>query len=499
MAEHLISRADAANDLLACAAFLAEDIKNSDGQAEAMTAIIPLYLAKGNVDLAAELANTIDDPFMRDRLLILVAQKCAEIDDDEYAMQLADVVDDYGLRSQARERIAIQKAEQGKCETALEIADVLDHPDSVLSAIAVRQMVDGDEAAAKLTLSGISFAGAVVSAYSAMAMAIIESGEYARAAEFLENASEEAGNSEHDEEKIRTFCEIGNLFIEAKRNDRAIETFDKARAFAETLDNIHRDEFLAAVAVGFLQAGSSNLADRTLDSITDKTQISTCLLSFARDSWKNDDKDDAFDALEESYAILKSQRENETRDSQARFRLFSSIAAQFAGFEKGERAIEIAQEIGDEGEQMSALSQIAQILTIQKNDELAKQAMLAIRDDAARVFALIGTSDAKIKNGEKENAIAALDEAAALAESVPQLNLRSSAYNEIARRLYDCGETAKAREVLRVSLEIVTAIRSESSRAVALAQLAGLFEMMEYQLSDEEKAAMQAMITVNRN
>ena len=40
-------------------------------------AVVPRYLANGDVDLAAELANTVDDPFTRDRLLIHVAEKCA--------------------------------------------------------------------------------------------------------------------------------------------------------------------------------------------------------------------------------------------------------------------------------------------------------------------------------------------------------------------------------------------------------------------------------------
>ena len=69
MSDHFISFDQAERDLLSCAAFLAERIKSSDGHAEAMKAIIPRYLVKGNVDLAAELANAVDDPFSRDKLL----------------------------------------------------------------------------------------------------------------------------------------------------------------------------------------------------------------------------------------------------------------------------------------------------------------------------------------------------------------------------------------------------------------------------------------------
>ena len=494
MGEHLILRIDAENDILACAAYLAEDIKSRDGHAEAMAAIIPLYLEKGNVDLAAELANSVDDPFMRDRLLILVAQKCAELNDDEYSLQLAESVEDYGLQSQAREKIAIQKAEQGNFEKAREISNDLDHPDSVYAAIAVKQMAGGDESGANETLKSIAFPGALVSAFVMMAIARLEAEDHIKAAEFLEQGTEAAGNSEHDEESIRTFCEIGNLFIEAKRNDRAIETFEKARGLAEELDNIHRDSFLAAVAVGFLHAGSVELADRTVDSIIDKTQIATCLLSFARDSWKREEKDDAFDALEESYAILKSQHERETRDGKAKFRLFTSIAAQFAGFEKGERAIEIAQEIPDEAEQVSALSQIAEIMTLQKHDELAQQAMRAIPEDAARVFALVNVSDAKEKNGNRVEAAAVLTEAVQLVETVPQLASRSSACIEIATRAGKYEEAEIFDECVRISFESIATIKDESVQAVLLAELGKLLDTLNIDIPHEEKETLRGLL-----
>ena len=74
MSQHFISRADAESDLLACATYLAESIESADGRAEGISAVVPRYLNHGDVDLAAELANTVEDPFTRDRLLIRVAE-----------------------------------------------------------------------------------------------------------------------------------------------------------------------------------------------------------------------------------------------------------------------------------------------------------------------------------------------------------------------------------------------------------------------------------------
>src|SRR5688572_16298864 len=110
MPDYFISHEKASDDLLACAAFLAERIKSSDGHGEAMNAVVPRYLARGDVDLAAELANAVEEPFSRDKLLIAVAQKCAEIDDVDYAMQLADAVEDHAMRAQAAETVALVRA-----------------------------------------------------------------------------------------------------------------------------------------------------------------------------------------------------------------------------------------------------------------------------------------------------------------------------------------------------------------------------------------------------
>lgn len=477
--------------MLAAAAYLAERITSIDGHAEAMAAVIPLYLIKGEVDLAAELANTVDDPFTRDKLLALVAEKCGELGDDEYALQLADAVEDYGIRAKAHERIGLQKAATGDFQKAREIADEMGHPDGVLAAIAVKQTAHSDEAAAEETLAAIEFAVDRVHAFLDIAAARVGSGDTAKAAATLDSAVAAATEIEHKEERIRALLEAANLFIEAKRNDRAVETFDSARGLAESLDNIHRDTFLALVAVGFLHAGSIDLADRTLDLVADKTQIASCLLDYAREFWKKDERSEASEALEEAYAILKSQRDSETRSSKARFALFTSIAAQFAGFEKGERAIEIAQAIEDENEQAAALTQIAGVLTTRKEDDEARHALRSIPDDASRAIALIVMSDAKDKNGDREGAVALLEEASHLVEAVPQLRARSAVFDEIAGRYKACGESERAAATVRANLETITSIRDESVRAIALANLSSVSNAP---LTENDRSLLSAII-----
>ena len=494
MSDYFISHERAENDLLACAAFIAERIKSSDGHAEAMNEIVPRYLSKGDVDLAAELSNAIDDPFSRDKLLIVVAEKCAELDDDEYGLQLADAIEDHALQAQTFERIALVIASKGRAERAAEVADAMSHPDFVYAGIAVNQSANGNEAGSDATLEGIEFSTARVSALQQIAAEQTGNDRFEKGVDSLTRAVAAAGEIEHDEEKIRAFCEIGNNFIEAKANDKAIATFERARGFAELLDNQHRDFFLVNCALGFLRAGSGELADRTLDLVTDKTQMASALLGFARDHWAKDEKDDAVDVIEEAYAIIKSQRDTETRDSRSRNALLTSIAAQFAGFGKSDRGVEIALKNQDPNEQTAALSQIAQILTVQKEDELARQTINLIADDASRLFAFIALSDIKEKNGETESSLRLLHEATILSETIPQLSPRSSALNEIAARFAERGRVEKARTVSLENLSVIAEIRDESSKAVALAGLSDIFDAMNFELNDGEKQYLAALV-----
>jgi tetratricopeptide (TPR) repeat protein len=494
MSDLFISREQAEGDLLAAAAFLAERIKSADGRAEAMKAVVPLYLSRGEVDLAAELANAVDDPFARDKLLTIVAEKCAEMGDDDYALQLAEAVDEHALRAEAYERVALIIAAKGGTARAGEIAAGLPHPDYVFGGIAVTEAAKGNSESSDEALDRIEFAAARVSALQRIAAALIEKGKTDAAVGTLGRAVVAADDIEHDEEHIRALCDIAGLFLDAGRHDKSIETYASAREQAELLDNIHRDPFLVSCALGFMFAGSDELAERTLDLVTDKTQMASALLGMAREYWKREQKDDAMDALDEAYQILRSQRDIETRDSRSRNSLMASIGAQFAGFGRAERAIEIAQENQDPAEETNALTQIAQILAVQNEDDLARQTVNSIAEDADRVTALIGVSDAKWQLNEKEKAVDLLAEADSMVGAVPQFGSRSQILTVLASRFAAHSERDRSRAALSENLNVIAQIRDESSQAAALAGLADMFRDLGFEPSQEELTTVVTLL-----
>ena len=494
MSEHFISRIDAENDLLAAAAFIAESIPAGEAHASAIATVVPRYLEKGNVDLAAELANSVDDPFTREKLLIAVASKCAQLDDDEYAMQLVEAIEDPGFQAQGYEQIGFAKADNGQFEKAGDIAVRMTHPDAVYARIAIGQAAAGDDEAARKTIEEIEFPRDAVTALNGMAAQRKSEGDDAGATEILLLAQKEADEIEHDEERIRTYCEIGNLFVDAGDKTRAFQIFEKARADAEELGSIHRDAHLAHVAIGFLHSGSIDAADRTLDVVSDKTQIASVILAFARDHWQRDEKDEAFEALEEADAILRSQGENETRDSRSKFLLMATVAAQFAGFQKCERGMETADRIPDEAQKTSALSQIAQIATTQGSYPIAEQAVSEIAGELDRTLTPIFMSRAASNAGDNDKADELLMNAADSISRLSEPTMRFAAYSELSRAYLAKGDMSAATKAFGDAMATLLEVRNSNFRVSSLVELSKLQDEFANELSEQQAETLRRFL-----
>src|SRR5690606_10833095 len=197
----------------------------------------------------------------------------------------------------------------------------------------------------------------------------------------------------------------------------------------------------------------------------------------------------------ESLSVLRSQKETETRDTPAKNALLSSIAIQFAGYGKDERAAEIAEENDDDMQVLSSLSQIAQIAAGQGDLGSAKHMLNSIGDDSYKVFALIGVADAVRKNGDETAAEAMLDEAVSLAETIPQLESKASAYVELSNRFLAAGKNEKARSNTTHALLTVSEIRGEATLCAKLGELANVYERSGLELNDEGLGRLNILVS----
>ena len=494
MTEHLISYENAHADLLTCAAYLAEEIADKNAQTEVFEKIVPLYLERGEVDLAAELANTIDFAPKRESLLSDVAVKCAKVDDDEYAFQLIETIDDPVVRESALENIALEQTAAGKFDKALTLARKLEHNSMALSLIASELNVRGDQNAALEVVAEIGDSSEKALCLQIIAVQRHKSGDTAQAVELLEKAYSKAREIDFAPEKIKSLHSVSYSFGEVGRRDRSIEILSEIQRIAETFGAVDRDNRLAEVSLALFEAGSIDLADRALDAVTDKTQIASVLIGYAREYWERGEHSEAKDALHEAHQVLRSQADRETRDSLARFKTFTVITAQFAEFGETENAVSAAESINFEGERNASFAQIARILAQQGKEDEAHRTLKLIENAEIRCSALLGIADAFYRAENLPKAVEYVDEAAELTEDADNNLSRLSLSIAAANRYAVFGALEKAHRAAAEILGEIAKLRSPVGQSNALADLAQGFRQANLELDETEKKLLRTIL-----
>jgi hypothetical protein len=475
-----------------CAAFVGERIRGADGRAEAIAVIASRYAAKGELDLAAQLADSIQDPHGRDIALVEIAARCAEFNDDEYGVQLVEAIEEYGFQQQALAAIGVKQAERGSFEEALETANSLDDGFTTLGEIALRFARRGEMHRAEEIIYQIDFPTVRVQVLNEFASIKINNGETAD--DVLAESQTQAEQIEFAEERIQLLLEIAARRIEAKQNEQAFAILETVKQLSSSLESRFRDQILTQTSALYAHAGNFEQAERILAPVADKQQTALAHAAIALEYKAAGETEKSIASLEESYAVLKSQREREIRDSRARFSLMATLAVRFAQFGRFERAIETAIENPIEEMRSSALGQIAAVCAANGRGDIAAQAVNAIEDLAARSLALVLVSDGEIKNGDAEKSLQTLSEAHLLAEEVEQLPARSTVLNDIAIRFVERGDRERAGEVLRENLETIRLILDETQQAISLANTAEIYDRFDLELTDAEREILRMII-----
>ncbi len=478
----LIERQQAETNLLACAAFVAERIGSADGHAASVSDIALRYAARGELDLAAGLADEIRDPHTRDVVLSEIAARCADFDDDEYGLQLTEAIEEYGYQQQARHNLAARQAVNGRLEAALATVEQIDDPFAAVGEIAVRFAHDGDETRTRELLKQVDFPTVRVQVLNELAAAKMKRGEPAE--EVLAESFAESEQIEFAEERTQLLLETASRFHEAGHDDNSIAVLEKAKQLAETLERRFRDSVLVQIALLYARLGNFESAEQTLKPIEDLQQTAAAHAGIALEHHSNDDNEHALGSLAEAYAVLKSQPEKLIRDSAARFNLFATVAIRFADFGKPERGLEIALENPEDEARHTALSSIAAIAAANGREDIARQAANSIEDFAGRVFALIAIS--RSEAGDAEKSLQYLHEASGLSEEIGQLSLRVQALNEVAERYAELGDREKCAALLHQSLQTAQTIVDQSLQSTALVNLAQIYEKLDLGLGDKE-------------
>ena len=490
----IITRDEATSDLLHAAAYLVEGIESVDEMSDAMNAVVPRFLERGEVDVAAALADITIEPLARDRLLALVAEKCIEVNDDDYSMQLVEAIEEEALVAAAMERIALKMVERGDFDRALKIAEELSHSDAIFSALARASYGEGDFDQAFTFASRISIPASRALLSIALARIAMESDSVVEFGNQINNAERHAAETDLPEEAAGILLESGNLCLEANRGDLAIPKFEKVREIAETLSWPHRDNLLGASAAGLFASGSETLADIALDLVTDKAVIARTLSTFAADLRKGGDISGALESLDEAFLILDGQRDREIRDYRSNNTSWRAVAVQYALCDSGEGAVKVIGRIQDEETRASSASQCAVVAADSNRNADWRTCFDLIAEPLVESMTLIAIAEMYRKNNDIESSGKLIEECQSRLSMIKQPVAASS----LGTELFDFHCRSHNRDAASVSLTEALAacssIVNQSSQAVALARLSTRADSHGFILNDSEKAVLEQVI-----
>jgi tetratricopeptide (TPR) repeat protein len=494
MTTKITTKEEALADLLHAAAFLAEGVASVDGMAEAMNEVVPRFLERGEVDMAAALADVTADPLTRDRLLVIVAEKCIEKRDDEYGMQLVEAIEDLSLSAGAMERVALKLIARGDFEPAFGIAATLGHPDEVFKSAAIERYKSGAFEEALQIASKVTVSAAKASLAMAFARTASENESTIEFENQIKNAERYALDVDLPEESATLLIELGNLCAELGRKDLAVRVFEKARETAETLTWPHRENLLGASAVGFFVFGSVTLADLALDLIDDKSVIARTLATFAHQMRKAGDKGGAVQALEEAFEILGSQKEREIRDYRANNNAWRAVALQFALSGEYDKSVKVVNEIPDPESRSAALSQCAVVFSDSDLNHDWRGMIDKIADPVLELATLIAIAANQSQKSDAESSQLLLDECVRRLNGIEQPLAACSILTDIFDSYSKVGEAEKAAQCLREALRTCSSIINVSNQAMVLARLSSKVDSNSFPIGEAETRLINSII-----
>lgn len=488
-----IERENAESDLLQCAAFVAERIGSADAHATSVSDAARRFAAKGELDLAAGLADSIGDPHQRDTVLSEIAAFCVEFNDDEYGFQLVEAIEEANVQQHALHNIAVHQAAQQRFDDALETIKQIDDSAITIGDLAVRAAFANNEPLARRLLAQIDLPSVRAQVLLGIAQAKSETDESPQTV--LNESLTEIESVEFNTEKTQLLLDVAAKFLNANDIETAQQILIKTELLAETLEPNFRAPALAQIAALFARSKDFASGERILSAIESLQQTAIARISFADEFYKADATDRAVSNLEEALVLLKTQiaRFIDSR-SNAQFDLWATIAVRFAQFGKFERSLEVALEIPHEAAQAAALTNLAVIFQTGGREELARQALTDFQTVSDRVFALLAVSRNAARNGDSEKSLVLLNEAFESSEDIEQLNLRSEALSEIVEQFAARGETAKATEVLAENLRIVAAINNKSQQVALLADIGATVEKAGLELTDQMRGTLNTIV-----
>jgi tetratricopeptide (TPR) repeat protein len=490
----------------------AERIEDAYWRSKAYCAVALALAQAGQVEQALAAAERIEDAYWRSEAYGAVALALAQAEQIEQAQEAfqqalaaAGQIEDAYERSEAYRAIAVALAEAGlveqsqkafnealeaagienfhgrrwayrelvaalvdlnQAERALDVAARIEDADErseAYRAIAVALAQAGDTARAQEAFTeALNAAGQIGvadwrwEAYCEVAVALAQAGDTARAQEAFTEALNAAGQIEFTYKRSGAYCEVAVALAQAGDTARAQEAFTEALKAAGQIEVVNgRSRAYNTVALALAQAGQAEWALAAAEQITDV-------------AWR-------LKAYRE-VALALVQAGDATRAQEA-FTEALKAAGQTGGTDlRWEACCEVAVALAQAGDTARAQKVFTKALKAAGQIEIA--------DWRLRVYTAVAS--ALVQAGDTARAQEAFTEALNAAGQIGVADWRWEAYCEVAVALAQAGDAARAQEAFTKALKSAGQIIDDDDRwyaclevALALAQT-GQVEYAQY-------------------
>lgn len=491
MEEKITEDDDVGISFLGCALEIAKSIDSLEARSEIISLIAVSYAASEQLDLAVDVAETINDSYLRDQALAGVAAKCVEVGAAAYGDKLSETIEDDTAYALAMEQMAVAYAESGALEKSVEVAKSLTESAPTLNLIALACIARGLSAEALRVARSIDYADLKAPFLIELAARAFQDGRNPEALELLPEATSVAEEIEFPDQRISALVGIALLHKKCGQEEQALEIMSRAHRLCNESEDLVKDPALAQVAGGFAELQRYDSADQVIEEIEDPFQFAHATAKVALEYHRSGDSTKALTLLTDALEIGRDEEVYGEQSLLARENLLYEVAIDYALLGHYDDALQIPALMNSQDQQHRALIEIAKLCVRSGDNSRVFQVAEMIKDSYARVLCDVEIVDAFIASEQLALADHTLSEARGRAAAIERAYEKTLALMEIASRLARREQAGKAGEVLFDALNTLALIDDSYRQSHSLIRLAGRYSELGQRAGEREQAILE--------
>jgi tetratricopeptide (TPR) repeat protein len=483
------------HDLLARATAVADEYTDGDEYAYLMEIISTQHAERGDFETAIQRAESIPDPYLKDRAMGAIAVKASEQGESQLALELVDTVQDQMLHETYIEQIAVKTASEGNFKEAIQLADGLGDPSPVLSNIVSVYVTKGDVSEALELARSIDTVGVRVNTLNHIAAKLAQDGNTDDALQLVQEGADEIDDIEFPEDQIHALVGMAIILDKLGEKGNGFDKLAEAYKICRTLDDsepgstLEKDETMIEVIGGFGELKFFEKADQILGEIEGPFQFAQASIRLAHSYFRDGKDAEAEELLTQAVEICKEQMAYSEQGVRQQNQLFAEIAAAYALNKRFGQAIEIIKLVMIDDDKRSIIETVG-ILAARANDVAVVERVGGLLENpTAGSSYWVQIADAFAELNESEEVSKSLAKALKSSEAIELVYDRVLATGEIAERSSD-----QPAALFTKAIKMIPQIESRYRQARALLSAAAKFSSASRNFDDTEPEALPSNV-----